>query len=63
MDIPKPISTKEQKYLNVLSNVIINSIRKSTKGKALLALTDAMPSPNIKKTLFKKETKKTRKLY
>ncbi len=33
MDIPKPISTKEEKQLNVMSNVIINSIKKSKKGK------------------------------
>ncbi len=31
MDIPKPISTKEEKRLNFLSNVIINLIRKSKK--------------------------------
>ena len=33
MDIPKPISTTEEKRLNVLSNVIINSIKKSKKEK------------------------------
>ena len=33
MDTPKPISTKEEKHLNVISNVIINSIKKSKKGK------------------------------
>ena len=58
MDIPKPISTKEEKRLNVLSNVIINSIRKSKKGKNLLALTDANPPMDIKKLLFKKDNEK-----
>ena len=56
MDTPKPISTKEEKRLNVLSNVIINSIRKSKKGKTLLALTDANPSMNISKTILKKDS-------
>ena len=36
MDIPKSISTTEEKRLHVLSNVIINSIRKSKKGKTFL---------------------------
>ena len=58
MDTPKPISTKEEKHLNVISNVIINSIKKSKKGKNMLALTDADPSMNIKKTLFKTDTEK-----
>ena len=58
MDIPKPISTKEEKQLNVMSNVIINSIKKSKKGKELLALTDANPPMDIKKLLFKKDNEK-----
>ena len=33
MGSPKSISTTEEKRLNVLSNVIINSIRKSKKRK------------------------------
>ena len=36
MDIPKSISTTEEKRLNVLSNVIINSIKKSKKEKNCL---------------------------
>ena len=39
MDIPKPISTKEEKRLNVLSNVIINSIKK-IKNRKRIARTD-----------------------
>ena len=39
-----------------MSNVIINSIKKSKKGKELLALTDANPSMNISKTILKKDS-------
>ena len=59
MASPKTLSTKEEKHLNVMSNVIINSIKKSKKGKTMLALTDAKPSMNVRKTIFKK----TRKNY
>ena len=62
-DIPKPISTKEEKHLNVMSNVIINSIKKSKKRKELLALTDANPPMDIKKLLSKKDNEKTLMLY
>ena len=41
-----------------MSNVIINSIRKSKKGKELLALPHANPPMDIKKLLFKKDNEK-----
>ena len=41
-----------------MSNVIINSIKNSKKGKELLALTDANPPMDIKKLLFKKDNEK-----
>ena len=57
MDIPKPIYTQE-KDLNFLIKGIINAVKKSKTEKPLLALTDAKPSMNIRKTLFKKENEK-----
>ena len=41
-----------------MSNVIINSIKKSKKGKELLALTDANHPMDIKKLLFKRDNEK-----
>ena len=57
-DFPRTLFTKEEKQLNVMSNVIINSIKKSKKGKELFALTDANPPMDIKKLLFKKDNEK-----
>ena len=54
-DIPKPIYTKE-KDINFLIKGIINAVKKSKTEKPLLALTDAKPSMNIRKTLFKKDS-------
>ena len=57
-DAEQSISISEKKRINVLSDVIINSIKKSKKGKELLALTDANPPMDIKKLLFKKDNEK-----